>query len=117
MNIEVALSPEFLYSVPEFPGFSEVTRFGTYAAFARVVPVEHSPVEADVLVTIAQQGQAALTLLDGHPVILIEASVEGALTWVAVRAIRQWGGALVDVGDQAIRYYLPRFLRIPREHD
>jgi hypothetical protein len=43
------------------------------------------------------------------PTVLLEV----ALVALAIAAIRRWGGAIIDVGDMAIRYHLPRILRIP----
>jgi hypothetical protein len=57
--------------------------------------------------------EALITLVRNvaqHPMIVIE----GTCVAVAVSAIRRWGKAVTDVGEQAIRHYLPRLLRLPR---
>jgi hypothetical protein len=84
--------------------------FAEYAAFTRIVPVEQSPIDTEALITLVQQGVAAVGNVARNPLIVIE----GTFGVVAVTAIRRWGKAVTDVGEQAIRYYLPRLLRLPR---
>lgn len=89
----------------------EIFRLMEYVAFAPIVPTEHSPIDGDSLANIAQQGMAFVGAVQRNPIVLIE----GAGMLVVLSAIRRWGSAVVDVGEQAIRYHLPGLLRTPRK--
>jgi len=83
--------------------------FSGSLAHAYIVPFERSPLAGESLSTLAQDGYAVVAFVANHPMVVIEAA--GAT--VAVRIVRRWGAAVTDIGDEAIRYYLPRILRLP----
>lgn len=58
---------------------------------------------AEALITLVQN-------VTQHPMMVVAGSFEV----IAVTAMRRWGRAVIDGGDEAIRYYLPRLLRLPR---
>lgn len=86
--------------------------FVRYLLTAPVVPFERSPLGPESLAALTSAGFATLALIADKPIVWIQAA--GAL--VIVKVISKWGSAVGDVGEEAIRYYLPRILHLPSNH-